>query len=135
MIGVMAELGPLVEIAESEVPQTRALVSGPKSWQEAEQFLRDTYGGGSATKETSPGGRVLDNLTPNGVAQESKFGSQSLDNDTAMQIAKDIELMRTPSSGVKQVEWHFFPNANGGPARRSLKLYITPALDVFAWHF
>jgi len=66
------------------------------------------------TQETSLGNRVIDNLTPDGVAQESKFGSQSLNNDTAMQAAKDVELMRTPGNGITDVEWHFFPNATGG---------------------
>ena len=92
--------------------------------QVGERFLARMYGGGSATKATSRGARVIDNLA-DGVAMESKVGRTSLTGRIREQIAKDVELMNTPASGVTSVQWHFFPGKTGvgptAPLRNALK--------------
>jgi hypothetical protein len=61
------------------------------------------------------GRRVIDNLA-NGVARESKVDRTSLTRRMRSQIAKDVELMSTPGSGVIEAQWHFFPSSTGvGP--------------------
>jgi len=90
-----------------------------------ENFLARTYGGASqVTRQTTLGRRVLDNLA-NGIARESKVGRTSLRSSVRRQIAKDVELMNTPGSGVTGVEWHFFPGKTGtgptGPLQQALQ--------------
>ncbi len=90
-----------------------------------ENFLRDTYGGAQQVfRRTSQGGRYIDNLA-NGIAMESKVGRTSLTSRVRAQIAKDVELMNTPQSGVDMVEWHFFASSTGvgptGPLRSALE--------------
>jgi hypothetical protein len=82
-----------------------------------EQFLSRAYGGAQqVTRATSRGARVIDNLS-DGVAMESIVGRTSLTENVREQIAKDVELMNTPGSGVTAVEWHFFPGKTGaGPS-------------------
>jgi len=62
------------------------------------------------TRETKLGARVIDVLTTEGTAIESKVGRVSLTKDIQRQIAKDVEMMKDPSSGVKSVEWRFSPS-------------------------
>lgn len=85
---------------------------------DAENFLNDTYGGSQqAYFPTSTGGRYIDNLV-DGIAMESKVGRTSLSSRVRNQIAKDVELMNTPGSGVDEIEWHFFTSpttGNNGP--------------------
>jgi hypothetical protein len=88
---------------------------GPQSWQEAEGWLNEQYGGQAQVRfNTSDGSRVVDNLTEEGVAQESKYGYQELDDRLSRQIVKDVELANTPTSGVNSVEWHFFESSISG---------------------
>jgi len=64
------------------------------------------------------GRRVVDNLTPGGVAQESKVGRTSLTKTVKKQISKDVELINTPGNGVNSAQWNFFPGMSGsGPTK------------------
>jgi hypothetical protein len=90
----------------------------------AEGFLSRLFGGTKAGRMTSQGMRYLDNLTAEGVAQESKVGRTFLTVRIRSQIAKDAELLNTPGSGVTRVEWHFKRGITGigpsGPLRNAL---------------
>jgi RHS repeat-associated protein len=93
--------------------------------QVGENFLRDTYGGVQQVfRQTSTGARYIDNLV-DGIAMESKVGKTSLTSRVRSQIAKDVELMNTPGSGVTSVQWHFFPGKTGAgptaPTREALE--------------
>ncbi len=59
------------------------------------------------TLQTSDGPRIIDALTEEGVAIESKVGRTSLSKDVRRQILKDVELMNDPLTPVKQVIWEF----------------------------
>ena len=70
--------------------------------------------------------------TDKGIAQEAKYGSQSLNSNTMMQIEKDLELAETPSSGVKSVQWYFCENAAGqGPSLNLVNYLINNGIEVF----
>lgn len=75
---------------------------------EAKIAARFPGAGTQVSKNTTQGTRVIDVLTKEGTAIESKVGRTSLTTKgTREQIAKDVELMKDPASGVKSVEWHF----------------------------
>ncbi|WP_428266019.1 hypothetical protein, partial [Haliangium sp.] len=104
---------------------TEGIQANRLAGQVGERFLARTYGGASqVTRRTSLGRRVIDNLA-NGIARESKVGRTALTKRTRLQIAKDVELMASPRSGVTGVEWHFFPGRSGNgptaPLRRALE--------------
>ena len=66
------------------------------------------------TMQATSGTRVIDILTPSGLAIESKVGRVSLTPDIRRQIQRDMELMTTPGSGVTRVEWHFTTSPTTG---------------------
>lgn len=83
----------------------------------AEGLLRRIFGGKTTGLQTSLGMRYVDALA-DGVARESKAGKTYLTSRARSQIAKDVELVNTPGSGVTSVEWHFYPGITGtGPSR------------------
>lgn len=102
-----------------------------ESGKAAEEFLAKTYGGiQQVFKNTSLGGRFIDNLV-DGVAREAKVGRTSLTKRVQKQIAKDLELMNTPGSGVTSVEWHFFQGKTGiGPTKQLLKALEEAGITV-----
>lgn len=80
---------------------------------------------------TSQGVRVVDQLTPNGIANESKVGYTSLDPETRMQVAKDTELLL--SNAVNGVTWNFYTNpvtGQGGPSVPLLKALTDAGIKV-----
>jgi RHS repeat-associated protein len=96
-----------------------------------EDFLAKTYGGAQeVTKQTSLGARRIDTLA-DGVAMESKVGRTALTTRVEAQIAKDVELMATPGSGVNAVEWHFFQGKSGlGPTAPLLNKLLNCGITV-----
>ena len=56
--------------------------------------------------DTSLGPRFVDQLAPGAKAHESKVGYTSLDANTALQVAKDAELIQRGL--VNDVTWNFF---------------------------
>lgn len=80
---------------------------------------------------TSQGVRVVDQLTPNGIANESKVGYKSLDPETRMQVAKDTELLL--SNAVNGVTWNFYTSpvtGQGGPSVPLLKALTDAGIKV-----
>jgi len=83
--------------------------NGDCGWLKAEEYLNGRYGGEPQVRfDTSIGPRTVDNLTSDGIAQESKYGVTDLTEIIERQIDKDVQLMTTPGSGVSSAEWHFF---------------------------
>ncbi|WP_236445938.1 MULTISPECIES: two-partner secretion domain-containing protein [unclassified Pseudomonas] len=71
-----------------------------------EDLLRPLGGQSQVTFQTTQGARVVDQLAPGNMAHESKVGYTSLDANTALQVAKDAELLRRGL--VNGVTWNFF---------------------------
>lgn len=71
-----------------------------------ENDLKSLGGQSQVSFQTSLGARFVDQLAPGNMAHESKVGYTSLDASTALQVAKDAELL---SRGmVNGVTWNFF---------------------------
>ncbi|WP_162830392.1 RHS repeat-associated core domain-containing protein, partial [Amycolatopsis palatopharyngis] len=81
----------------------------------ASDAIKDRYPG--SVRETSldapSGRRVIDVLTPQGLAIESKVGRTSLTKDVRRQIQRDVEL-RSAGNPVSSVEWHFSSSPTTG---------------------
>ncbi|WP_244192327.1 filamentous hemagglutinin N-terminal domain-containing protein [Pseudomonas rhodesiae] len=71
-----------------------------------EEALKSLGGQPQVTFQTTQGARVVDQLAPGSIAHESKVGYTSLDANTALQVAKDAELLRRGL--VNGVTWNFF---------------------------
>jgi hypothetical protein len=81
-----------------------------------EDALKQLGGESQVFFRTTRGARFIDQLV-NGVANESKVGYQSLTQDLATQIAKDVELVQ--SGQIQGSVWHFFVSpvtGLGGPS-------------------
>ena len=64
----------------------------------------------------------MDQLDLQSMAHESKVGYTQYDDATALQVAKDAELLKTDA--VKGLTWHFFTSpvtGLGGPSPSLLK--------------
>jgi RHS repeat-associated protein len=107
------------------------LVANQAAGKVGEDFLKNTYGGAQeVTKQTSLRARRIDTLA-DGVAMESKVGRTSLTTRVEAQIAKDVELMAMPRSGVDAVEWHFFPGKSGfGPTAPLMNKLLNCGITV-----
>jgi|GEM_PF-3372081 len=83
-----------------------------------QSYLQTAFGGTPQVSfQTSLGQRVVDVLSQEGVALESKVGYQSLTSAIRSQIAKDVQLVNT--GAVQGAEWHFFVSpitGIGGPS-------------------
>src|SRR5712692_6933968 len=101
--GAVGRLGKAEEATQTLVQANRARGLAA----EANIAARFPGAGTHVVKETKLGTRVIDVLTQQGVAIESKVGKTSLTKDIQQQIAKDVELMKNPTSGVKSAEWRF----------------------------
>ncbi|WP_322053235.1 two-partner secretion domain-containing protein [Paraburkholderia bannensis] len=80
---------------------------------------------------TSLGTRVVDLMGMDGVANEAKVGYTSLDSDTALQVAKDAELIKT--GAVSGVTWNFYTSpvtGRGGPSAALLKALQSAGIQV-----
>lgn len=88
-----------------------------------ERYLKTLGGVSQKYFETKvgDGGRFVDQFV-NGVAHESKVGYTTLTKDIKMQIAKDIELLNSKTSGVNKVVWNFFESPTTGKAGASKPL-------------
>lgn len=71
-----------------------------------EDALKPLGGQSQAFFDTSLGPRFVDQLAPGAKAHESKVGYTSLDANTALQVAKDAELIQRGL--VNDVTWNFF---------------------------
>lgn len=96
----------------------------PRTWQEAEDYLRQQFGGQKQRFETNWGVRESDCFTPDRISREAKFGPQSYSKDIQSEIKKDVDLMQ--SGTTKSTEWHFYENPNtgagpNGPLARALE--------------
>jgi hypothetical protein len=96
-----------------------------------ESFIERLFGPGKAGRSTTDGMRFLDNLTADGVARESKVGKTFLTRRIRRQIAKDVELMNTPGSGVTAVQWHFQAGVTGiGPSSALRKALVEAGISI-----
>jgi phage-related protein len=93
----------------------RAQILGPKTWQDAEDFLRREFGGQKKTIPASDelGKRDIDCFTSDGISREAKFGGpHDLSPRLQNEIAKDVALRNAGKVG--SVEWHFYPDPASG---------------------
>jgi filamentous hemagglutinin len=86
-----------------------------------EDYLQSLGGQYQAPFPTSQGLRIVDQLTLDNIANESKVGYAGLDADTALQVSKDAELLNT--GVVNGVTWHFFNSPVTGLGGPSPALY------------
>ncbi len=88
-----------------------------------ERYLKTLGGVSQKYFETASGkgGRFVDQFV-NGVAHESKVGYTTLTKDIKMQIAKDVELLNSKTSGVNKIVWNFFESPTTGKAGASKPL-------------
>ncbi len=95
------------------------------SWQDAEQYIRDMYGGTPECFDTDFGRRYVDSyyVTAEGkkVIQEVKYGKQSLSLRIKCEIIKDKLLLL--NGRVDSVEWHFFTSMKSSTLGGSKPLY------------
>jgi hypothetical protein len=110
---LQGELGKLrYRNRELNAEELRLRRPEPTTWQEAEQALREQFGGQKIKIETEDGVREIDCLTPDLVAREAKFGPQGDSTHIQWEIKKDVLLLE--SGQVKRVEWHFYRNEKTG---------------------
>ena len=108
----LAEAGEIAEV-ESNVAEGEDLVF--KGGRAAEEYLETTLQGeGQVSVETDQGVRILDVLTENGEAAESKVGYVRYSERVLTQISKDAEILSRNLNGVKEITWNFFRSANTG---------------------
>ena len=98
-----------------EVPQvTRNKAVG----EAAEAAIAARYGVGKEGRQVgldaASGRRVIDVLTPQGLAIESKVGRTSLTASTRQQIKRDVELLSDPNSPVSKLMWEFTSSPTTG---------------------
>jgi len=65
--------------------------------------------------------RIVDNLTPDNIAQEAKFGEQSL-SAVMEQIHMDLDLLA--ETQIDGIQWWFFTSPEGGTASEELLEYL-----------
>jgi RHS repeat-associated protein len=100
------------------------------SWQQAEQQLRNAYGGISKTFSTPMGKRIVDCFSKQ-VIRESKYGYQGLSQSIQTQINKDVWLLK--NTDIKSIEWHFYwskVSGTGGPSGPLLKELYRQGIKV-----
>jgi RHS repeat-associated protein len=108
----LSEAGEIAEV-ESNVAEGEDLAF--KGGRAAEEYLETTLQGeGQVSVETDQGVRVLDVLTENGEAAESKVGYVRYSERVLTQISKDAEILSRNLEGVKEITWNFFRSANTG---------------------
>ncbi|WP_229656704.1 two-partner secretion domain-containing protein [Burkholderia pseudomallei] len=96
-----------------------------------ETALQSLGGQSQVTFQTSQGIRVVDQLTPSNIANEAKVGYTYFDANTATQISKDVELMKT--GAVNGVTWNFYTSpvtGKGGPSPDLLKVLTNAGIKV-----
>jgi RHS repeat-associated protein len=92
------------------------------SWQQAEEWLNDQFGGRQQVRFDVEGEtRIVDNLTPDNIAQEAKFGEQSL-SAVMEQIHMDLDLLA--ETQIDGIQWWFFTSPEGGTASEELLEYL-----------
>ena len=93
-----------------------------KSWQMAEQAMRQAYGVVKHTFGTPLGKRIVDGWDrTRGVIHEVKYGYQSLTSRIQMQILKDRHLLENHRE-VNEVVWHFHRSMETGAGGASQPL-------------
>jgi RHS repeat-associated protein len=130
-IGELVKGSEIVKVGEVAKDAGATLKANKIAGAVGEDFLSNQFGGEpQAGFSTTQGRRVVDNLTPEGVAQESKVGRTSLTKRVKAQIAKDVELVNTPGNGVNSAQWNFFSGTTGvgptGPLSNALKFAGIP---------
>ncbi|MDY7560891.1 hypothetical protein QN382_22865 [Pseudomonas sp. 10B1] len=96
-----------------------------------ENALKELGGRPQVSFQTTQGIRVVDQLDPNNIANEAKVGYTKLDTNTALQISKDAELLKTEV--VNGVTWNFFTSpvtGQGGPSPSLLKALVDAGIKV-----
>jgi filamentous hemagglutinin len=96
-----------------------------------ENALKSLGGQSQVTLQTSQGARVIDQLAPDGIANEAKVGYTTLDASTALQVSKDDELLQTKA--VNGVAWNFYTSpvtGQGGPSAALLKALTDAGIKV-----
>jgi filamentous hemagglutinin len=96
-----------------------------------ESALKSLGGQSQVSLPTTQGGRVIDQLTLDGIANEAKVGYTTLDAFTALQVSKDAELLQTKA--VKGVTWNFYSSpvtGQGGPSSALLKALSAAGIKV-----
>jgi filamentous hemagglutinin len=96
-----------------------------------ESALKSLGGQSQVSLPTTKGGRVIDQLTLDGIANEAKVGYTTLDASTALQVSKDAELLQTKA--VKGVTWNFYSSpvtGQGGPSSALLKALSAAGIKV-----
>jgi len=96
-----------------------------------EDFLHEVFGGKSKSFNTVEGRRVVDDYTTP-ISRESKVGRTSASNRIKTQVKKDALLLKDKTSGVSEVEWHFFPGKTGtGPTKQLEELLRKNDFSIF----
>ena len=109
---LLSEAGEIAEV-ESNFAEGEDLAF--KGGRAAEEYLETTLqGDGQVSVETDQGVRVLDVLTENGEAAESKVGYVRYSERVLTQISKDAEILSRHLEGVREISWNFFRSANTG---------------------
>ncbi len=100
----------------TDTPQAARVLRNKAIGDEAADAIASRYPGArrEVTLQAESGVRRLDVLTPQGLAIESKVGHTSLTAATRRELARDVELLNDPSSGVRAVEWHFVRSPTTG---------------------
>jgi filamentous hemagglutinin len=101
------------------------------SWEQAEDWLNEKFGGEKQVPFDVDGEiRWVDNLTPEDVAQEAKFGQQGLNEFVEQEIQKDLDLWGNQQ--VSGVQWWFFTSSEaGGPSGPLLQYLYNQGIEVF----
>jgi RHS repeat-associated protein len=114
----------------SAVPALAQVTINRVAGKAAESWLAQTYGGAAKTIVVNGVRRVIDNLTPAGIAQEAKVGYTTLSKFVASQVAKDAELLATQR--VASVQWHFWESSTGiGPSAPLENALKNAGIDIF----
>ncbi|WP_256260101.1 two-partner secretion domain-containing protein [Burkholderia ubonensis] len=99
--------------------------------QVGEDALKSLGGQSHVGFQTTQGTRIVDQLAPGNIANEAKVGYTSFDVDTALQVAKDAELLKT--GAVNGVTWNFYTSpvtGRGGPSPKLLKALTDAGIKV-----
>jgi hypothetical protein len=108
----LANVGEIAEV-ESNLAEAEDLVF--KGGRAAEEYLETTLQGeGQVEVQTSQGLRIMDVVTEDGEAAESKVGYVRYSQRVLTQIEKDAEILSRNLNGVKDISWNFFRSANTG---------------------
>ncbi|WP_256252447.1 two-partner secretion domain-containing protein [Burkholderia ubonensis] len=99
--------------------------------QVGEDALKSLGGQSHVGFQTTQGTRIVDQLAPGNIANEAKVGYTLFDVDTALQVAKDAELLKT--GAVNGVTWNFYTSpvtGRGGPSPKLLKALTDAGIKV-----